>query len=432
MNADLFSNSGAQHMQYSSVAERLGGLSGKWDMHLKVRDMAAKGMDVIELTLGEPDVGVPPELTESAIRAIRHGRTKYAAEQGEPLLLETLAEYYTARMGRPFGPENVLCYPGTQTALFAAMMVLAEAGDEVLVGDPMYATYEAVIRTTGAVMVSVPLQPDRGFRLRASDIEPHITDRSKVLLLTNPHNPTGRLFSREDLAEILELALKHNIWIISDEVYADLIFGDQPFVSPLEFAEAQDRVVVVSSISKSHAAPGFRSGWSIGPEEFIKASLPFCDTMLFGNQPFIADMTVDALRHGSSVIAGMRARYSARAQSLVDVLGGGRTCLRVHRPQAGMFALIDVSRTGMNGAAFAQHLLEQTGVAVMPGLSFGQNLSGFVRVTLTAHDTAFDEALKRIRTFCAERFHSVPFGTAAKLELAASAPLEVIVSSAHQ
>jgi len=392
-------------MHYSSMAERLSDLGGKWEMHIRVRDMAEKGLDVIELTLGEPDVGVPDELAESAIGAIRRGRTKYAADQGEPRLLDAIAKHYTERAGRYIRAENVLCYPGTQTALFASMMVLAEAGDEVLVGDPMYATYEAVIRTTGATMIPVPLDPNKNFRMQACDIEPFITPNSKVLLLTNPHNPTGMLFSKRDLTEIIALAQKYDLWIVSDEVYADLIFDGHTFTSPLEFAEAQDRVVVVSSISKSHAAPGFRSGWSIGSEEFIKASRPVCDTMLFGNQPFIADMTVDALERGSSVIAGMQKRYAARALRLENKLGHSNTCLGVYRPQAGMFALIDVRATGNSGADFARKLLKETGVAVMPGRSFGRNLEGFIRVTLTAPDDKFNEAMQRMQAFsCVQDF----------------------------
>ncbi|CCV09412.1 putative Aspartate aminotransferase [Mesorhizobium metallidurans STM 2683] len=362
--------------------------------------MAAAGEDVIELTLGEPDVEVPEELKESAIAAIRRGRTKYAAEQGEPQLLEALAEHYTARVGRPIAPENVLCFPGTQTALFAAMMTLADAGDEVLVGDPMYATYEAVIRSTGATMVPVKLKPENGFRMRACDIAPCISARSRVILLTTPHNPSGSILTRSDIAEIANLAARHDLWIVSDEVYADLIFEGQTFVSPLEFDAVRDRVVVVSSISKSHAAPGFRSGWSIGSKEFVQASVLLCDTMLFGNQPFIADMTVDAIRMGSSVVAGMRQRYSARAQRLERALGNGKTMLDVYRPQAGMFALVDVRRTGLSGKEFARELLDECGVATMPGSSFGASLDGFIRICLTAKDDAFDEALRRIVRFC--------------------------------
>lgn len=387
-------------MNFSQAAERLRSTEGKWEMHLKVRELASKGADVIELTLGEPDVEVPEELKASAINAILRGRTKYAAEQGEPELLNQLAAHYTERSGRLISTKNVLCFPGTQTALFATIMALVGTGDEVLVCDPMYATYDAVVRASGAKTVPVWLRPEQDFKLQVADLESRVSTHTKVLLLTNPHNPTGRVFSEDTLNEIVDFALRHQLWIVSDEVYADLIFDNVPFVSPLQFEQVGDRVVVVSSISKSHAAPGFRSGWCIGSEEFIKATIPLCDTMLFGNQPFIADMTVDALRNGSSVIAGMRSRYSARADELVRLIDGSGTGLTAHRPQAGMFALIDVSKTGMDGATFARSLLNATGVAVMPGASFGASIDGFVRVTLTAQTKDFVEGIKRMISFC--------------------------------
>ena len=159
----------------------------------------------------------------------------------------------------------------------------------------------------------------------------------------------------------------------------------------------QDRVVLVSSISKSHAAPGFRSGWCVGPTAFIQAAIPVAEAMLFGNQPFIADMTASAIRQGSSVAKGMAQRYAARAAHMMARLTGTR--LGVHPPQAGMFALVDVRSTGLNGDEFAARLLEQAGVAVMPGTSFGESLTDWVRVALTVDDQTFDKGLSRIIQF---------------------------------
>ena len=191
-----------------------------------------------------------------------------------------------------------------------------------------------------------------------------------------------------------ELALAHDLWIISDEVYADLTFDGSEFCSPLRSPELADRVIIVSSISKSHAAPGFRSGWCIGLKAFTEALLPLSETMLFGNQPFIADMTEKAVREGSPVAGGMKQRFAARSERLYRRLSD-ESPLRVHRPQAGMFAMIDVSATGMNGTDYAMHLLEHAGVAVMPGASFGQTLDAWVRVALTTGDAAFDAACER-------------------------------------
>ena len=382
-------------MRTTTVTERLAGLGGaKWDVHLKARDLVSMGADIIEMTIGEPDVPVPDALVEATVRSLRASRTGYSNGRGEAGLLDALAARYSALRGRSFTPENILCFPGTQTALFAVVAGVAEAGDEVLVGDPMYATYEGVIRASGAEMVPVPLRPEHGFRMQAQDIAERITPRSRAILLTTPHNPTGAILSSADIAAIGRLAINHDLWIISDEVYEDLIFQGSEFVSPLASAGLADRVIGVSSISKSHAAPGFRSGWCIGPVPFCEALLPYSETMLFGNQPFIADMTEQAVRDGSEVAAGMAERFARRAGLLADRLHA-ETELTVHRPEAGMFALIDISSTGLDSNAYAWDLL-QAGVAVMPGLAFGDSLRHWVRVALTINDADFATGIARI------------------------------------
>jgi arginine:pyruvate transaminase len=383
-------------MKQTDITKRLAGLGGaKWQVYLKAKNLVAQGRDIVEMTIGEPDVPTPDDLIETAIAAVRSGRTTYSNGRGESGLRAALADWYTKSAKRIITADQILCFPGTQTALFAAMMGVAETGDEVLVGDPMYATYEGVIRASGATMVSVPLRPENGFRMRASDIADRITPKTSAILLTTPHNPTGSILTAQDIAAIGKLALEHDLWIISDEVYKDLIFDGSTFASPLSQPELADRVIVVSSISKSHAAPGFRSGWCVGPTPFTEALLPLSETMLFGNQPFIADMTEKAIRDGSTVAAGMRQRYASRAERLSERLSK-ETGLVVHQPQAGMFAMVDISATGLCGNDYANHLLEHGGVAVMPGSSFGATLETWVRVALTVNDQAFDVACSRI------------------------------------
>ncbi|SEO18093.1 arginine:pyruvate transaminase [Salinihabitans flavidus] len=383
-------------MRLASVNTRLAGLGGaKWDVHFRAREMAAAGREVIELTIGEPDVPAPQMLIDAAQDALARGRTGYSDGRGEPGLRAALAERYTHTTGGAIAPDQVMCFPGTQTALYAVMTGIVEAGDEVLVGDPMYATYEGVIRATGADMVPVPLRPERGFRLSAEDVAARVTPRTRAILLNTPHNPTGAILTAADMEAIGAVARAHDLWIVADEVYEEMVFDGAEFVSPLAWPDLAERVIVVSSISKSHAAPGFRSGWAIGPEAFMEALLPLSETMLFGNQPFLADMTERAIREGSDVADGMRARFSARAARLRDRLAG-ESALGVHMPQAGMFAMIDVSATGMDGHAYALDLLEREGVAVMPGASFGEVLDGWVRVALTVEDAAFDAACDRI------------------------------------
>lgn len=383
-------------MKYASLTERLAGLGGeKWAIHGRARDLRRQGRDIVELTIGEPDVPTPAALMEIASASMQAGRTGYSNGRGEPKLLAALSERYTRTTGRPIGTDQFLCLPGTQTSLYGVFSGLVETGDEVLVGDPMYATYEGVITAHGAKAVPVPLSADRGFRISAADIEARITPQSRAILINTPHNPTGAILTAEDIAEIGALALKHDLWIISDEVYEELVFDGATFVSPLAFPAFADRVVVVSSISKSHAAPGFRSGWCVGPAEFASRLLPLSETMLFGSQPFIADMTAAAVSAPSPVADGMRKRFAARAGMLFDGLDGVAG-LKVNRPQAGMFALLDVSATGMSGQDYAFHLLETAGVAVMPGSSFGESLKDWVRLALTANDDTIREACLRI------------------------------------
>ena len=383
-------------MRQTEITRRLAGLGGaKWGVHLKAKELTAQGQDIIAMTIGEPDVPMPDELVEAAVVAMRKGRTTYSSGAGEAGLRNALAERYSHSTGRTISDNQVLCFPGTQTALFAVCMGVAETGCEVIVGDPMYATYEGVIRATGADVVPVPLKPQCGFRIAAGDIADRLTSKTSAILLTTPHNPTGAVLNDADIAAIGALAIKHDLWLISDEVYAELIFDGFEFSSPLAHPELADRVIVVSSISKSHAAPGFRSGWCVGPESFTATLLPLSETMLFGNQPFIADMTEQGIRNGSSVAPGMTQRFARRAQELHNRLSRD-TLLQVHRPQAGMFAMIDVSATGMNGNDYALHLLEYGKVAVMPGISFGSSLESWVRVALTLEDAAFTEACDRI------------------------------------
>lgn len=393
-------------MRFADVTRRLAGLGGaKWAVYSEARARIAKGADIIEMTIGEPDVPVPADLVSATVDALHAGRTAYSNGRGEAALLEALAARYSARWPRRFIPENFLTFPGTQTALYACVAAMAEAGDEVLVGDPMYATYEGVIRASGAEVVPVPLRAEHGFRMQAADLAARITPRSRAILLTSPHNPTGAILTRQDLQTIGELAIAHDLWILSDEVYEELVFDGVPYTSPLALPEIADRVVSVASISKSHAAPGFRSGWCVGPEAFCAALLPLSETMLFGNQPFIADMTAKAIRDGSSVAAEMTGRFQARAQRLAERVTAATT-LNVAMPEAGMFCLIETTSTGMTGEAYAWDLLDH-GVAVMPGTSFGDGLHDWVRVALTIEDSAFDTAVDRIirhaKTHCAVR-----------------------------
>ncbi|MCL4676338.1 MAG: pyridoxal phosphate-dependent aminotransferase, partial [Pararhodobacter sp.] len=305
---------------------------------------------------------------------------------------------YSHRLGRPIGTDRFLCLPGTQTSLYLVLRALCEPGCEVLLGNPMYATYEGLIRASGATPVPVRLVPDNGFRLRAEDVAAAITPATRVLLLNTPHNPTGAILRPEDLRALGKVAQEHDLWIVSDEVYGDLTHDNRLFTSALADPAFEDRTIVAASISKSHASPGFRSGWVVGSAEFCTRALPLSETMLFGSQPFIADMTAQAVAAPPDLARAMAARMANRARIIRDALDGVAG-LRVSLPEAGMFALIDISALSGDSVAFALKLLETVDVAVMPGASFGAGLEGWLRVALNASDEDTADACARIRRF---------------------------------
>lgn len=390
-------------MKYAAVTDRLAGLGGaKWEVHALARAMSAAGEPVISLTIGEPDVPPPPELLAKAQSAMEAGRYAYSNGRGEPGLLAALSARYTNRTGRPIGPNQFTAFPGTQTALYAVLTALVGPGDAVLVGDPMYATYEGVIMAHGANAVPVPLRPEHGFRMQAADVEARITPQARVLFLNTPHNPTGAVLTAEDILALGAVAKAHDLWILSDEVYEELIFGAGHFASPLDVADLAERTIAVSSISKSHAAPGFRSGWAVGPVEFTERLLPVAETMLFGNQPFIADMTALAVSRPSTVARGMAERFARRARLIKEALQG-QNAIHVHEPGAGMFSVVDIRATGLSGEDFARRLLAEEKVAVMPGESFGPSLNGWLRLSLTRPDDEVAEACRRIAAFAARQ-----------------------------
>ncbi|MGI9354624.1 MAG: pyridoxal phosphate-dependent aminotransferase [Rhizobiaceae bacterium] len=377
----------------ASVLERVAALgTERWAVHFEGRRRAMEDPDFIELTIGEPDLPTPLELVDVACKAMKTGRTKYSVGKGEPTLLDALARKYSARTGRDITPGQFLAFPGTQAALAITMLGLVEAGDAVLVPDPYYATYEGVVRMAGADFVPIPMDAANGFQLTAEQLRAAIVPNAKMLMLNNPHNPTGAVLDKQAIIEIGEVCREHDLWILSDEVYEKLTY-EGAFVSPFDIKALSDRVIANASISKSHAAPGFRSGWAVGPAWVMDRIQPLSEAMLFGNQPFIADMTVHALENPGDVSAKMAASYRQRIDVLIKAFDG--TPLKPLKPQAGMFMLVDVSATGMNGEAFARLILEE-GVSVMPGNSFGARADSFIRVSLTVPDEKLREAARRL------------------------------------
>lgn len=389
-------------MRMGSVVNRLKNLgSDKWAVHHEAMKRKAAGQDILVTSIGEPTIPADPHLVETCIQALQDGRTGYSNGQGEANLLAALADRYAKRSGHPVTSKNVMCFPGTQTSLYAVMTALLDPGDEVLVGDPYYVTYEGIVASAGAHFKTVPLRPENGFRMQADDLQRAITSKTKLVLLNSPHNPTGAVLTKEEIADLGAVCREHDLWIISDEVYEDLVF-EGAFHSPFDNPDLADRTIVVSSISKSHAAPGLRSGWAVGPETFIADALPLSETILFGNQPFIADATASALRQENTTGATLCADFKRRAKFIEESLELD-PILSTEMPKAGMFAMINVRATGLSGEEFAWKLLNEQNASVMPGEAFGEQAAGFIRVSLTIPDADIEALCHRLKAISLRR-----------------------------
>jgi arginine:pyruvate transaminase len=267
----------------------------------------------------------------------------------------------------------------------------------VVVPEPIYATYEAVIGASGARMVTVPLIPERGFHPDLDALAAAITERTRVIWINSPHNPTGAVFTAQEITAIAELCRRHDLWLLSDEVYEDLAFA-RPHVSPRSLPGMAERTVVVSSLSKSHAAPGFRCGWIIGPPELQGHLFNLLLCMTYGSPGFIQEGALAVLQSDPPEVAALRADYQRRAAMMCGLLSEAPNC-RVTPPEGGMFVLLDVRSTGLGSPDFALGLLEREHVAVLPCDGFGPSAAGHLRIALCAPDPRLADAGQRIVRF---------------------------------
>jgi arginine:pyruvate transaminase len=385
-------------VRFSPLVDRISGSgAGAWRIHMEATRRRDSGQDVIFLTVGDPDQAPPEPVIEATIDALQRHRTGYSSMIGYPRVREAIAARFQRRTGRKCTADNVVVTTGAQGGVFCALQCLAGPGDEVIVPEPIYSTYEAVVGASGARLVTVPLRADRGFHPELEEIARAVTPRTRVIWINSPHNPTGVVFTAEEIAGIAELCRSRDLWLLSDEVYEDLAFA-RPHVSPWSLPGMAERTVVVSSLSKSHAMPGFRFGWIIGPTALSGHLFNLLLCMTYGSPAFIQDGVLPALEQELPEVAALREAYRNRAGLLSQILAETPNC-RVTLPEGGMFVLLDIRRTGLGSEDFARALLEQENVAVLPCDGFGPSAIGHLRISLTAPQPRLEEAGQRIVRF---------------------------------
>lgn len=382
-------------MKFSSLTGRISGAgSDAWLTHYQAVAARARGEDVIILSVGDPDLDTPAPVVECAIEQLRRGDTHYVAAAGRAAVREAIARTHTERSGQAVSSDNVVFLAGAQNALFAASLCLAGPGDEVVSFEPMYPTYPATIEVSGARLVRAPA--GAGFRPDLAALAGLITGRTRAIVWASPNNPSGMILDERELEVIGELARRHDLWLVVDEVYAGLAPGGRV---PSLAARLPDQVVTLGSLSKSHAMTGWRAGWLVGPRELaVKAEL-LAMCMLFGLPGFVQEAAITAIAHAPEAQRRIREFCSGRQQRFSAALRDTRG-LRLVPPEAGMFMLIDVSGTGMSGGQFARALYAAHKVSVMDGAAFGAATAACVRVCFASDEPSLDAACGRIRHFC--------------------------------
>jgi arginine:pyruvate transaminase len=385
-------------MRYSPLVERIAGRgAGAWTIHAEAARRRDAGEDIIFLTVGDPDQAPPEAVIEATVAALRRQRTGYAPTIGYPAVREAVAARVARRTGQPCGADNVVVVPGTQGGLYCAVQCLAGPGDEIILPEPIYATYEGVVGACGARMVTVPLRPETGFHPDLDALAAAVTPKTRVMWINSPHNPTGAVFTGAEIDAIAALCRRHDLWLLSDEVYEDLAFARQ-HVSAWSLPGMAERTVVVSSLSKSHAIPAFRFGWVVGPPALSRHLFNLLLSMTYGSPAFIQDGALAALSRELPEVAALREEYRGRAALMSALLREAPYC-RVIPPEGGMFVLLDVRGTGLEGAEFALRLLEREGVAVLPCDGFGPSAAGHLRIALSAPEARLRQAGERVVRF---------------------------------
>ncbi|MCC3859597.1 pyridoxal phosphate-dependent aminotransferase [Pseudemcibacter aquimaris] len=381
----------------STLTNRISGPASRaWDVGDEAARRILKGEDIIHLGVGDPDLDTPKDVRVALEQAVEAGKTHYAPIPGEYALREAIAEHATWLYGNKVNAESVIVANGAQGALFATFQCIVEKGDEVIVLEPYYATYPAVVTAGGATMVSVQLDLEEDYKLDIEKIKAAVTKNTKAIIVNSPSNPAGAVIDRDAVLDIAKYCHENNIWLISDEVYWSHCYEDD-HISAYAHEEYRDRIIVINSLSKSHAMTGWRMGWAIGPDHFIDAMTNYSQAAQFGINQFVQNAAITALKDKSTTET-FRALFKSRRDAFCDGLRASNH-LKFSKARGGMFVLLDISATGLSGKEFAEKLLDDENVAVVPGFGFGENMAHTVRIGYLCDEENLREAAKRIVRF---------------------------------
>jgi aspartate aminotransferase len=379
-----------------SIASRMLVMSGEGALSVfaHARELERQGRSIIHLELGEPDFHPGASVVESAAKALAEGKDRYCAVAGVPALRDEIASYLRSTRGIDVSPDNIVMAPGCKAALFFAMMALLEPGDEVLYPDPGFPGYPSITLGLGAVPVPFELSPRNHFQPDLSEIAAKITRRTRMLITNSPGNPTGTVYTDAVQRGMAELAAKHDLWVLSDEIYARILYGGE-YLSMLRYAGMKERTLIIDGFSKSFAMTGWRLGYAVAPPEVA----PALAMLAINSYTCVAEFTqyaaIDALRDREGNTPLMLAEFARRREQFVRDLNQVPG-FRCESPEGAFYAWVDIRGTGTSAEEVCRILLDDTGVAAIPGAAFGLAGRHFVRFSFASSVANLREAADRI------------------------------------
>ena len=377
----------------------------EWSGIRKFADIAAQVPDALSLCVGEPDFKTPERIRHAAMKAIEEGKTRYSMNMGLPELRSAIAHYMERRFSLKYDPaQEILCTIGASEAIDLTLRTIIEPWDEILVVEPSYVAYKPAIALEHGVPVVVETKAENGFRLQPEELEAAITSKTKALILPYPNNPTGAIMEKKDLEKLVPVIQKHDLLVISDEIYAELTYGGKNHVSIAELEGMWERTIVLNGFAKSFSMTGWRLGFACGPAELIQAMRKVHAYVIMcapapSQYGAIEALRDDALCDGD--IARMRDAYDERRKYLLGEFNRlGMTCFA---PEGAFYVFPSIALTGLSSQEFCEHLLFEGGVAVVPGDAFGESGEGFVRISYAYSMEQLQTCIAKIEEFLKNR-----------------------------
>lgn len=362
----------------------------------KVQDLERQGRDIVHFEIGDPDFSTPENIIEAACKSLKSGGTHYTSSFGVREFREVICQ--TTSKTRGFLPslDQVLVTPGANIIIYYAIRCLVERGGEIIVPDPGFPTYYSAIKFCEAVPIRVPLKQENEFRMDPKDIRDRITDKTRMIILNSPHNPTGSVMTEEEIEEVYKIADEFDLYIYSDEIYARMIFKGTPFNSPSKYDKCKKRTIVANGFSKAFAMTGWRLGVAIAPEDVIEKMSLLLQTTSSCVSPFIQHAGIEAIVGDQTAVKNMMKEYKERRDLLVEGLNEieGIVCLN---PGGAFYVFPNITGTGMSSEQFADFILEKANVALLPGTNFGEFGKGYVRLCYATSKERIQEGLNRIK-----------------------------------